>query len=355
MNHKPLVTGIIGAGAISDAYLKSLQKDFREEIELKYISAAHLESAQKKAAEYGLTALSTGELLKKEEVELVIILTPVETHAGLIEEALKAGKHVYSEKTLTLHAEEGRKLLALTKEKNLYLGCAPDTFLGAMVQSAKKALEEGMIGDVHSFGILINRNNDLLTSMFPFLRKEGAGILRDYVVYYLTALTVLLGEVDSVSALLSTPYPVRTGMIPGRPEYQKEFETPNEAVAAVILRMKNGVIGVLHDDSESALVDHSVFNLYGRNGILKLGNPNNFGDPVSYVKGIQDFRNPEAPIVLESANRFIKNNRGIGAAEMVHAIWENREAQASAQRAIHVLDIIEAIEKSAETGKFEKV
>ena len=353
---KPLCTGVIGAGAISDAYLKNLTGIFSNLIQVKCIAANHIESAQKKAEQYQLQACTVEDLLKDEEIRLVIILTPVQTHYSLISRCLKANKHVYTEKTITLTKEEAIHLKQMAEERDLCLGSAPDTFLGSSIQTAYKAVQEGLIGDIHSFSIAINRNNDILTSMFPFLRVPGAGILRDYVVYYLTALCTLLGPVDSVSAQLRAPYTKRTCILPQSPDFGKEIETPNESILAATVQMKNGIIGTLHDDSESAMMYPSVFNIYGSKGVLVLGNPNNFGDPVFFCKALPDsFTEPQKLEELTPVNTYSDNMRGLGAAEMSLAIQAKEKHRASADLAIHVLDVIEAIELSSTTRKFEDI
>ena len=129
-----------------------------------------------------------------------LILTPAPTHEGLIRQALQAGKHVYTEKTMTLSTESAGELIALAKEKGLYLGAAPDTFLGAALQTARKAIDDGLIGEITSFEACANRDLDLLAGMFSFLRMEGGGICYDFGVYYLTALVSLFGPVDSLVA-----------------------------------------------------------------------------------------------------------------------------------------------------------
>lgn len=116
-------------------------------------------------------------------------------HYELIKKALLAGKHVYTEKTMTDEVNKAKELVELAEEKGLYLGSAPDTFLGAALQTARRAIDDGILGEIHSFAISANRNNDLLLSVFSFLRQPGGGILYDYGVYYLTALTSLFGSV----------------------------------------------------------------------------------------------------------------------------------------------------------------
>ena len=355
MNHKIFKIGMIGAGAISDIYITNIQTKFKY-LELVAISANHLENAEKKAEKYSLTACTTEELLRREDIEIVVVLTPVATHYALIKQALNANKHVYTEKTICETTKQAEELLKLAEEKKLVLGCAPDTFLGSSVQTALKAVQEGLIGDIHSFNIAINRNNDILTSMFPFLRIPGAGILRDYVVYYLTALCTLLGPVESVAAQLRAPYKKRTCILPQSPDFGKEIDTPNESILAATVQMKNGIIGTLHDDSESAMMYPSVFNLYGSKGVLVLGNPNNFGDPVYFCKALpESFSEPQKPEELPFVNSYADNMRGLGAAEMSLAIQNREKHCASADLAIHVLDVIEAIECSSTTGRFETV
>ena len=205
MPEKKMRVGVIGAGAISDIYLKNMTGRFSDKLEVVCIAANHIENAQKKAAQYGLRACTTEELCAAPDVDMAVILTPVGTHAGLIRQALEAGKHVYTEKTLTDNLKEAAELVRLADEKGLCLASAPDTFLGSALQTARKAIDDGMLGEIHSFVISANRNNSILLSMFSFLRQPGAGILYDYAVYYLTALVSLLGPIARVGGVIGKP------------------------------------------------------------------------------------------------------------------------------------------------------
>ncbi len=126
--------GIVGAGAISGRYIETIQRKFQQ-MEIVSVCAAHPESAGRKAQEYGLTACSFQEMLADPSIDMVLNLTPVGAHYEIIKAALLAGKHVYTEKTMTDDPRTARELMALAKEKGLYLGCAPDTFLGDSVQA----------------------------------------------------------------------------------------------------------------------------------------------------------------------------------------------------------------------------
>ena len=173
--------GVVGCGAISDIYLTNMIHNF-ENLEVAACCAGHLEHAKKKAEQYGIKGCTYEEILADPSIEMVVILTPAPTHEGLIRQALEAGKHVYTEKTMTLAPETAAKLIELAEEKHLYLGSAPDTFLGSALQTARKAIDDGLIGEVTSFEACANRDLDLLASIFRFLRMPGGGICYDFGV-----------------------------------------------------------------------------------------------------------------------------------------------------------------------------
>lgn len=342
--------GIVGAGAISDIYLKNLTTLFPQ-VKVISVCANHIENARKKADLYGIEAVTFEEMLSDERIELMVILTPVDTHAGLIRQCLEAGKHVYSEKTIAETAAEAKELIELASEKGLYLGCAPDTFLGASVQRAKRLLDEDRIGKVLSFSVSVNRNNDFLTALFPFLRQPGAGALRDYLVYFVTALVYLLGPIDEVASFVETPFPVRVGKYPQFSNYRQETPTPNESIVSSIIRLNNGITGTIHENNESNLKEQCSFVLYGTEGILHLGNPNDFGNLLTLYPG--NF-NAEPETILPDLP-FSENSRGVGVAELVSSILSGTQALTDARLALHVLDALESMERSSQEHEFFRI
>ena len=215
---KKMRVGVVGCGAISDIYLTNMIHNF-ENLEVAACCAGHLEHAKKKAEQYGIKGCTYEEILADPSIEMVVILTPAPTHEGLIRQALEAGKHVYTEKTMTLAPETAAKLIELAEEKHLYLGSAPDTFLGSALQTARKAIDDGLIGEVTSFEACANRDLDLLASIFRFLRMPGGGICYDFGVYYLTAIVSLFGPVDRVVSSVRNLAPKRVNVVPDSPEY----------------------------------------------------------------------------------------------------------------------------------------
>ena len=86
MEKEKMHVGIIGAGAISGIYLKNMTTLFSDTLKVVSIAARNLEHAEKRAAEFGpeIKACSTDQLLSDPEVDMVVVLTPVGTHAELI-------------------------------------------------------------------------------------------------------------------------------------------------------------------------------------------------------------------------------------------------------------------------------
>ena len=351
MSENRMKTAVIGCGVISEIYLKNMTTRF-ENLEVVACCDLDLEKAEKRATQFHIPSRTLEDILADASIGLVIVLTPAPAHYGLIKKALLAGKHVYTEKTLTIDLEQARELVQLANEKHLYLGAAPDTFLGASLQKAAQLIQQGVLGEITSFQVCSNRNLDNLSSRYTFLRMPGGGICHDYGVYFLTALVRLLGSMDSVAAVVENRKPVRHNVVPTSPDFGKPFDSPNESQVSAILRTKSGVTGTFTLNGESLHADLCVFTIYGTEGILKLANPNLFGGDLVLVK--MGSRSLEEEVV-ENDLPYADNCRGVGPAEMVDAIREGRPNKASKELAFHVLDIIEQIMHSSKTGRFEKI
>ena len=351
--------GVVGAGVISEVYLKNMTGKYKN-LEVLAVADLNMENAKKRAEQFQIAACTVDEIMSNPDVEMIVNLTPVGAHYSVIRQALNAGKHVYTEKTIADTTEHAAELLALAEEQGLYLGAAPDTFMGSAIQAAKAAIDDGLLGEIHSFAISANRNNDLLTSLYPFLRKPGTGILLDYGVYYVTALASILGPVARISGFTAAPYRQRVNIMPMSPEFGQLIDTPNESQVSAIFQLKNGISGTFHIDAESNTLDEAYFAIYGKKGILYLSDPNQFGGEVKFLPNAMDPRHPAQPVTLWSCTPYgndgdLLGARGIGPAEMAEAISENRPSRASKEMAFHVLEVLEAIHKSNETGAFVQI
>ena len=254
-------TAVVGCGGISEIYFSNMINTYHS-LEVTACTDVNEEAARGKAEKYGIRACSYDEILGDENIRLVVILTPAPTHFELAKSALNAGKHVYTEKPLTLSLPEAKELLELAEEKNLMLGSAPETFMGSCFQTAGKALDEGLIGEITGFEISANRDTELTGALFPFIRMPGGDICADYGIYYLTALISLLGPVDRVFAYTGNRKIQRKNEFPGHPEEGQTYIYDNESQVNAVLKMKNGLTGSFSLNGDSNFQDLGLFYIY---------------------------------------------------------------------------------------------
>lgn len=347
-----LCVGVVGSGIISEIYIRNMTTRFPN-LWVKAVASKHLDHAKKRAAEFGLSAATVEELFADPEIDLIVNLTPVGAHYEIVKAALLAGKHVYSEKTLTDSPETAAELLKLAGEKGLYLGAAPDTFLGAGIQAARGVIDSGRIGKVTGFAVTANRNWEALMNWFPFLQEKGAGMCYDFAVYHLTAVLSMLGPVSEVAAFAVQPGPYRH-LIPDAPDYGKPYICPNETQVSAILKLQSGVTGTLMMDGDCITKESPVLRIYGTNGILEFGDPNKFGEPVRVMLEEKDWRT-EAFADVPLTSEYADNSRGLGVSEMAAAILSGTKSRVDAHLACHVLDVLSAMLQSSAENRFVKV
>ena len=349
-------TAVVGCGMISHIYIKNLKHLFHI-IDLAAVGNRSMPAAEKMAKTYGIERVMTiDEIAASEEIELVVNLTPAYAHYDIIKKMLLAGKHVYTEKTMTVTLDEARELVALADEKGLYLGCAPDTVLGAGLQTARRAIDTDMIGKVSSGLAVINRNQVLNSEYFTFLRGKGGSLPYDVGVYYVGALLSLLGPVKAIRAF-GAPAPVH------EPEFlyanagEQPWQIPGCNVISASLQFACGaLVSVLFDGNTVGASQHNI-TLFGSRGILKVGDPDSFGGPATLVYADQ----PECVLPFthgyngENTIRELPSeaysHRGIGVAEMAYAIRAGRPNRCSKEYGLHCLEVLAGMEESAATGR----
>lgn len=351
---KPMRVGVVGSGMISRIYLENMTRRFQI-LEVGGVCSAHFENAKRRADAFGIPAMTFEDMLADPDIGMIVNLTPAPAHEGIIRRALEAGKHVYTEKVMTTSHESARALSDLAAQKGLWLGSAPDTFLGAALQTARRAIDDGLIGEVTSFAFAANRDNGFLTSFFRFLNLPFGGVAYDYAVYYLTALCALLGPVAKVAAAVRAPYPTHEDIDPKSQTFGRMIDTPNESEVSAVLTLASGVSGTAHVNADSVIEDQRFFAIYGTKGILYLPDPNGFGGEVRLQPNWAHDEAPAPARTLECPFGYRDNSRGVGPAEMAWSIREGRPARANADMACHVLEVIDAIIESGRTEAFVKV
>ena len=338
-------TAIIGCGSISNIYMESFTNGKFSIIEL--IACSDLDEARMResAERFDIRAMTLDEVLADASIELVLNLTTPAAHYPITKRALLAGKHVFSEKMIAVELEEGRELVALANEKGLRLGVAPDTFLGASVQTAKYIVDKGLIGRPVSCRASVSRNYGIYGEFLPHLYKKGAGIGFDMGGYYLTALAAILGPIRQISAFTEISGKSRKNTRVGAPMFEQEYELEVPNVIAAAMQYESGVLGTLHMNSDSIIDERTNLEIYGTDGILIMGDPNLFGTPVYLQK------TNSQPVAFPLTHGFAENSRGLGAAEMAWSIRAGRNHRASKEMALHVFETMHGIMTSAESGK----
>lgn len=357
MDIKRVKVGVVGCGMISHVYLRNMTQLFRI-LEVVAVCDLNPDLAQAAAKEYGVPRTMTlDEMAACPEIELVVNLTGANAHYAIIKKMLLAGKHVYTEKTMTTRLEQAQELVDITNEKGLYLGVAPDTVLGASIQTARWAIDRGLIGDVTSCIVSINRDQNLNAERFRFLRNEGGALPYDVGIYYIQALLCILGPVSEVTGF-AAPAPLHRKQFLFNEADPDEWQIPGSNLVAGSLKFQQGALGMLHFDGNTIGAECSAFRIYGTSGILELGDPNRFGDPIRILKPENEpctlplTHGYNGVSVLPEATDFEKGygNRGIGVAEMAWAIRQGRPNRLSKEMGFHALEVLCGLGKAAETG-----
>ena len=332
--------GVIGAGNISATYLKAgaLFPGLR------YGAIADLDHrrAQERADAFGLRALTPDALLAAPDIDLVLNLTIPNAHAGVSLAALEAGKSVYSEKPLATRFDEGTGLVAAAAEHGLSLGCAPDTFLGAGLQACRRALDGGVVGRPVAASAWFSSHGPEDWHPDPaFFYQPGAGPLFDMGPYYLTALVHLLGRVRQVVAFATAGWSERPITRGPRAGETITVTTPTH-VSGTLLHA-SGVVSTLLVSFDTWASETPYIEVYGSEGTLSTPDPNTFGGPAR-IRGARADAWEELPLT----SPYRAQSRGLGLAEMIAARHADRPPRASGELALHVLEIMEGLLRSAE-------
>jgi len=360
--NKVFKVGLIGCGHISETYFRA-EKYFNN---IKIVKCADIkhDNALKCAKIFKIKALTVKEILKDKEIEIILNLTIPKAHYQIAKLALMNGKHVYSEKPLAINFKDGKNLIKLAKKKNLYVGNAPDTFLGGGIQKSKELVDKNTIGKI----ILGNA-----TFAFPgvqsyhpnpepwFAKKEGGPVI-DMGPYYLTALVNLLGPAKKVTGSIVNGVKRRTIGIGPRKNKTFKVECPTTYLSTVTF--DNGTIIRLTLSFDVIAHQRNHIELYGDRGSMIVPDPNMFGGSVHICKKLgnpwKEYKTNKMPLgkinirsqssrANESATNA--NYRGVGLAEMAYSIEKKKINKCNGELSLHILDIIQSTMKACKSGK----
>jgi predicted dehydrogenase len=334
---------VIGAGVISKEYLTNLTSF--PDVQVHIVADMFPEVAAARAAEFGVPASgSVEDALNHPDVEIVVNLTIPAAHVEVATAAVTAGKHVWSEKPFSLDRASGAGLLEAADAAGIRLGCAPDTFLGAGLQTALRMVARGDIGvPLTALTLMQSPGPESWHPNPAFLFQEGAGPLFDIGPYYLTTLVQTFGAITKVAGFGSTSRPTRT--IGSGPKAGEVFDVTVPSHVSAIVQFANGESSQSIFSFDSPLKRAGLVEVTGTEATLAFPDPNTFtGDLLLTRRGADE---PEVIAAVGSTA-----TRGSGVLEMARALREGRPHRAQGAMAYHVLDAMVSISESIDTGGF---
>jgi predicted dehydrogenase len=332
--------GLAGAGTISTQYLTNLAR--YADVEVVAIGDLDTDRAAAQAEAHGVPASGTVQtVLEHPGVDVVVNLTIPSTHVAVSTAAIRAGKHVWSEKPLGLDRASARALLDEAAASGLQVCCAPDTVLGPGIQATLRAIADGSIGrPLAGLAIMQNPGPDAWHPSPEFFYSAGGGPVLDIGPYYLTSLVLGLGAVTSVVAGGGRAREVRTVM--AGPNAGATFGVSVPTTANVLLGHVSGASSVCLFSFDSGQRRTGLLEFQGTQATVVAPDPNRFdGVMRTHVAGeVRD------ELDLEDAGM----GRGIGIVDLVRSLADGTTPRANGELAYHVLDIMLAIEESIASG-----
>jgi predicted dehydrogenase len=334
-----LGVGLIGCGAISAVYLANAPR--LDGVRL--VACADLDAplAERTAAEHGLEACDTDALLRHPDVQVVLCLTPPDAHAPVALAAIAAGRHIYTEKPLATSVEQAQAVLDAAAAAGVLVGCAPDTFLGAGIQTVRAAIASGAIGAPAVAEIRLLAGPPERWHPSPaFLYAELAGPLLDVGPYAVATAVELFGPVRRVAALAT-----RTrdeGQIATGPRAGASFPIVEPTRVGAVLEHDAGVLTTVTTTFDADAPARYGVEVHGSEGTLLGGDPNGFDGPVVLT------RRGEPDTALALVSEWSDNARGLGLQDLCRAVRDGTPQRESGALGLHVVEVLLEIRASAE-------
>jgi predicted dehydrogenase len=343
---EPVGVAVVGCGTISHEYLRNLTSF--PDLRVVFCGDLDIERAKAQADKYGVPAAgSAAQAMESPDAEIVVNLTIPAAHAEVATAAIAAGKHVWMEKPLALDTGAGKSVLAAAQQAGLRVGCAPDTVLGAGLQTARRVIEAGRIGVPQTALALMQGFGPESWHPDPaFLFQRGAGPLFDMGPYYLSALATLFGPADQVAALGRRGREHR--VIGSGPRAGTIFDVEVPTHVAALVSYLGGQAATVVLSFDSPLRRHGFVEISGTEATLALPDPNRFDGEIRLRPvGADDWT------VIPAAGAT--TGRGLGVLDLARALRGGVPHRASGEMGLHVLDIMESTGRSISAGAFEPV
>ncbi len=349
MSIEKVKIGFVGCGDICRAYFKLCKKfPILEPVAVADIDAGRAAEAIAKH-ELAVDICTTDELIARDDIEIVVNITPPVAHAEINLAAIAAGKHVYTEKPFAATLDEGRKTLAAAEKAGVLVGCAPDTILGAGYQTCRKLIDDGAIGTpVAANAFMMGHGAEGWHKNPEFFYAPGGGPMLDMGPYYLTAMTMLLGPIAAVKSsakILYTPREIAKG-----PKAGKKFDVTTPDHITGILDFASGVSGTIITSFATWASQAPRLEIHGTETSISCPDPNKFGGPVLLFNR-EKKEWDEVPLT----HSYDKNSRSLGIADLALAIRTGEGNRACGAQGLHVLEVMQSLLTAAETNQTQAI
>jgi predicted dehydrogenase len=335
--------GILGCGKISDAYFDGLKRYGHIQV----VACADIipERATAKSIQHGVKAMSCDELLASPDVQIIVNLTLPQSHAAVNETILRAGKHAYCEKPFALNTADGARVLALAKQRGLLVGCAPDTFLGSGLQTARAIIDRGDIGTpLSAMAHFLHRGHETWHPAPEFYYQAGGGPMFDMGPYYLTALVNFLGPIARVGGVARKGYAERT--ITSQPLAGKKFPVEVSTHYFGTAEFASGAVASIVTSFDTYPFPLPRIVVFGTEGTLEAPDPNHFHGEVRL------FDRANKTYVAAAPTHAAERLRGTGVADMARAVLRrDRGFRANGELAQHIVDAMCGFDAASAAGR----
>ena len=355
--------GLIGTGHVSDVYLKNCAAF--DGMDIVACGSLNLDESRKKADMFDVPrVMSPDEIIDDTGIDAILNLTIPAAHAEITLRALNAGKHVYSEKPFVTDVKDGQAILDLAASRKLAVGNAPDTFFGGRWQTVRKFLDNGVIGRPIGIAAFVPTHGVERHHPNPdFYYAKGGGPLLDLGPYYLAAMVFLLGPITTVGGMAKRSFPER--VIENGHRHGEIMPVEVDTHSLSLIKFKNGVIGQMMVSFDVWESETPRLEIYGTEGTICIPDPdpvdgaNIFHGPVWYrTRATSRWTmrpRPKAPAdwsVGENTHGLNFDARGVGLAEMAHAIRDGRPPRASGTLGLHLCEVMQGIADGHKSGRF---
>ena len=364
----PLRLGIVGVGTLTlRAILPHMTRDdIADRVLVSAVCDPVLERAAAAAERFGVPTVvpDVDELVNRDDVDLVTIVSPIGLHAKHALAAIEAGKHVHLNKTMTTTVEEADRLIERARERDVRIVASPGEVLRPQLTRTRELISSGAIGHLSwaICGTAFGRYHEQETERTDapggapidpawYFRKPGGGPMYDMASYALHGLTAVLGPARGVTALSGRVLPER--MFGGEPV---TIEIDDNTI--LLLDFGDGVFAVVHGTVAGGVVeDFGAGVFFGTDGeirgLLLNGEPFDFpGRELTLGAPTWDWDTQMfvLPHVVGPHREIPESHVFEDIMQLVDWVRAGTPSPVNAEHARHVIEIIEAGYRAAESG-----